>query len=89
MFGSGVPTAEKPTAQKFFLMSHGPQAAAGQQEAWGRYKEYLNSTSILVPLPPSFYRSLPIIIKRTVLMDFPFYQFREEKEGQAALLSTA
>ena len=87
MFGSGVPTAEKPTAQKFVLMSHGTQAGEGQQEAWNRYREYLNSTSILIPLPPSIYRPLPTIIKRTVLIDFPFYQFREEKEGEAALLS--
>jgi hypothetical protein len=87
MCGSGVPTAEKPTAQKFFLMSHGPQAAEGQQEAWSRYQEYLNSTSILIPLPPSIYRPIPTIIKRTVLMDFPFYQYREEREGQTALLS--
>lgn len=87
MCGSGVPTAEKPTAQKFFLMSHGPQAAEGQQEAWSRYQEHLNSTSILIPLPPSIYRPIPTIIKRTVLMDFPFYQYREEKEGQTALLS--
>ena len=24
MFASGVPTAEKPTGRKFYLMSHGP-----------------------------------------------------------------
>jgi hypothetical protein len=86
MFGSGVPTAEKPTAKKFFLMSCGDNAS--QPKAWQNYKEYLQKTSILIPLPPSLYRRLPRVIKRTVLLDFPFYQFDEGKDGAAAIEET-
>ncbi|KAF5335935.1 hypothetical protein D9611_006246 [Ephemerocybe angulata] len=89
MFGSGVPTGEKPVAERYFLMSNGPpshlQPFPAQEGAWDRYKNYLNETSILIPIPPPLYRPLPTILKRTLLMDFPFYQFREEKEGKAAI----
>jgi len=93
MFASGVPTAEKPTAKKFFLMSHTPAPSSASQEerapdypdAWAKYKAYLDSTSILVPLPPTLYKRLPRWIKKTVLLDFPIYRFDEGKDGKAAL----
>lgn len=85
MFASGIPTAEKPVAQRFFLLSNGPSAQEGQEGAWSRYKEYLRSTSILLPIPPVLYRPLPGWLKRSLLLDFPIYQFREDKEGEAAI----
>lgn len=85
MFASGIPTGEKPVAERYFLMSNGPNAQEGQEGAWDRYKKYLNETSILIPLPPAMYRPLPTIVKRTLLLDFEIYQFREDRDGQAAL----
>lgn len=83
MFGSGLPTAEKPAAKRFFMMSNGPDAQyAG---AWKHYQEYLKRTSILIPIPPSIYKPLPDVVKRTILLDFPIYQFDEKKDGVAAL----
>jgi hypothetical protein len=83
MFGSGLPTAEKPTAKKFFLLSYAQDTQF--VGAWSHYQEYLKDTSILLPIPPSIYRSLPTIVKRTILMDFPMYNFNEEEDGIAAL----
>jgi hypothetical protein len=85
MFGSGLPTVEKPAAKKFFLMSNGPNADPALANAWQHYQAYLNNTSILIPIPPSVYRPLPQIIKRTILLDFPIYQFDEDKDGVAIL----
>lgn len=45
MFASGVPTAEKPTAKRYYLMSHGPNAE-DQGEAWKSYKQYLGKSVI-------------------------------------------
>jgi len=84
MFGSGVPTAEKPQARKFFLMSYGVNAKDEHANSWRQYKEYLKKTSILIPLPPALYRRLPGIIKSTLLLDFTIYRFDEEKDGAAA-----
>ncbi|KAL0579279.1 hypothetical protein V5O48_002733 [Marasmius crinis-equi] len=83
MFGSGMPTAEKSTARKYYLMSHGDNVR--DENAWKNYKHYLKSTSILIPIPPALYRPLPEFIKRSILLDFPFYQFDEGKDGQAAI----
>ncbi|KAJ3475924.1 hypothetical protein NLI96_g11511 [Meripilus lineatus] len=95
MFASGVPTAEKPTAKKFYLLSHAPAdtdttsasrspSRATYPDAWNKYKAYLNSTSILIPIPPVIYRPLPKIVKRTILLDWPIYQFDEVVDGKAA-----
>ncbi|PPQ65756.1 hypothetical protein CVT26_000357 [Gymnopilus dilepis] len=85
MFGSGVPTAEKPTAKRFFVLSKGQNSREEHAAAWENYQEYLRKTSILIPLPPWLYRPLPSIIKRTLLLDFPIYQFDESTDGAAAL----
>ena len=85
MFASGVPTAEKPTAQKYYLLSNGMNAKEEHHDAWQNYKAYLHSTSILIPLPPALYKRLPAIIKKTVLFDFPMYQFNESTDGPAAI----
>ncbi|RPD55989.1 DUF1295-domain-containing protein [Lentinus tigrinus ALCF2SS1-6] len=84
LFASGVPTAEKPTAQKFYKMAypddgsddghdyHERQPANG---AWVNYQTYRAQTSILVPLPPTMYRALPMWIKRTFLLELPMYEW--------------
>ena len=87
MFASGVPTAEKPTAKKFYLLSHGADARDEHRDAWRKYKVYLEETSILIPIPPELYRPLPSFIKKTILLDFPMYQFDEASDGQVALAS--
>lgn len=85
MFGSGLPTVEKPAAKKFFLMSNSRNADATYANAWQQHQAYLKKTSILIPIPPFIYQPIPQIIKRTVLLDFPFYQFDEDKDGIAVL----
>lgn len=85
MFGSGIPTSEKPTAKKFYLLSHGPNAEDRDVNVWAEYKAYLRKTSVLIPIPPGFYRPLPAIIKKTLLLDFPMYQFDEATDGVAAI----
>ena len=52
---------------------------SGDANAWAAYRAYLDETSILIPIPPSLYRPLPKVVKRTILLDFPFYQFDESK----------
>ncbi|KAA1474998.1 DUF1295-domain-containing protein [Dentipellis sp. KUC8613] len=84
MFASGLPTAEKPQARKFYLMSNGADVEDQDKAVWPAYKEYLASTSILIPIPPALYRPLPTFVKRTILLDFPFYQFDEGRDGKSA-----
>ncbi|KAJ3554525.1 hypothetical protein NM688_g3063 [Phlebia brevispora] len=84
LFASGIPTAEKPTARRFFLLSHGSEDPE-YPDAWVHYKEYLNSTSLLIPLPPFVYRRLPMWLKRSVLFDWPIYRFNEETDGKQAI----
>ncbi len=65
-------------------MSHGPEVTTPNQ-AWNNYKAYLNETSILIPIPPAVYKLLPGWLKSSVLLDFPFYQFDEGKDGADAI----
>ncbi|KAJ6591819.1 DUF1295-domain-containing protein [Mycena vulgaris] len=85
MFGSGVPTSAKPQAKRFYLKSHGPTARDEDSVIWEQYKMYLRKTSILIPFPPALYRNLPPILKKTVFLDFPMYQFDEGKDGPPAI----
>ncbi|RSH90339.1 hypothetical protein EHS25_001673 [Saitozyma podzolica] len=94
LFLSGLPPAEKPTAKKYFLMSHPPERVAAsftpdtlvpENDVWSNYKRYLSRTSILIPIPPPLYRPLPEWVKRTILLDLPMYRFDEEKDGRKAL----
>jgi len=71
LFFSGIPTAEKPQARRVYL--------CGDANAWAAYQSYLDDTSILIPIPPVLYRRLPKVVKRTILLDFAFYQFDESK----------
>ncbi|KAF7307398.1 Hypothetical DUF1295-domain-containing protein [Mycena indigotica] len=85
MFGSGMPTSTKPQAKRYYLKSYGPEAKPENSTIWAEYKEYLQRTSILIPLPPVIYAPLPAFIKRTLLFEFPMYQFDEATDGEAAV----
>lgn len=85
MFASGIPTAEKPQAKRYYLLTHGVEAKEEHANAWKRYKEYLRTTSILIPIPPAIYSPLPAFVKKTVLLDFPMYQFDDCEDGQKAI----
>lgn len=85
LFASGIPTAEKPTAKKYFLTSNGVNAKAEHADAWPNYKNYLRSTSILIPIPPALYRPLPRFIKQYILLDLPVFQFDETVDGRGAI----
>ncbi len=92
-FLSGLPPAEKPAAKKYYLMSYGKSSthqngftnAEPENDIWKNYKDYLARTSIVIPVPPSFYKTLPEWLKRSVLLDFPMFRFNESTEGKAAL----
>ncbi|TFL07103.1 hypothetical protein BDV98DRAFT_646822 [Pterulicium gracile] len=83
MFGSGLPTAEKPTGKKFYLMSHGPKAS--DPGAWKEYQAFLDKTSVLVLFPRRLYKIFPKWMKRSVFLDLPIYQFNEKKDGGKAI----
>ena len=80
LFFSGIPTAEKPQARRVYL--------SGDANAWAAYQSYLDDTSVLIPIPPPLYRPLPKLVKRTILLDFPFYQFDEVADGPNAKART-
>ncbi|KAH7106028.1 DUF1295-domain-containing protein [Auriculariales sp. MPI-PUGE-AT-0066] len=81
VFGSGIPTAEKPMAQRYYLMTHGPKASPEDADVWPAYKSYLKSTSLLVPIPRALYRPMPAWLKRYLLLDLPFFNFDEKTDG--------
>jgi hypothetical protein len=81
-----MPTAEKPTAKKFFMQSSSTDESKRDDGfAWNNYKNYLSKTSILFPIPPAIYRPLPRWVKTWALLDLPIYRFDEKKDGQQAI----
>ena len=93
-FLSGLPTAEKPAAKKYFLSSHNPEnipttftpsSLIPENDTWHNYRSYLSRTSIVIPFPPALYKPLPEVVKGTVFLDFPMYRFDEEKDGRKAI----
>lgn len=59
LFVSGIPIQEKSYDKKY-----------GKYDG---YWDYKRQTSLLIPIPPSMYRPLPEIIKKTLLLDFKIY----------------
>lgn len=93
-FVSGIPTAEKPSQQKYYLMSYGVDGgktlepfgkSQRETDPWRRMKGYRERTSLLLPLPPALYEPLPRFIKTFLLFDIPFFRFDEEKDGPKAI----
>lgn len=71
MFLSGLPLQERPGAKKRYEKGTG----------WPEYEKWLHDTSILIPMPPAIWRSLPTILKRTVGLEFPMYVFDPKKHA--------
>ena len=71
MFVSGLPLQERPGAKKRYEKGVG----------WPEYEKYLRETSILIPMPPAIWRNLPVIVKRTVGLEFPMYVFDPAKHA--------
>lgn len=71
LFLSGLPLQERPGAKKRY--ERGIQ--------WLEYERYLRRTSILIPFPPQLYEKLPVILKRTVFLEFPMYVFDPAKHA--------
>lgn len=67
LFISGVPILERRADER----------NGGKREYWA-YKE---RTSLIVPLPPVLYESLPMAVKRWVLLDLPVFNQREDSGG--------
>lgn len=71
MFVSGLTLQERPGAKKRYESGNN----------WDGYKRYLDTTSILIPLPPQLWGRLPTIVKRTVGLEFPIYVFDPAKHA--------
>lgn len=71
MFLSGLPLQERPGAKKRYEKGI----------KWAEYERYLHRTSILIPFPPQLYSRLPVILKRTIFLEFPIYVFDPAKHA--------
>ena len=71
MFVSGLPLQERPGAKKRYEKGTG----------WHAYEKYLHDTSILIPMPPQIWSRLPVLVKRTVGLEFPIYVFDPAKHA--------
>ncbi|KAL5121282.1 hypothetical protein ACEQ8H_000750 [Pleosporales sp. CAS-2024a] len=71
MFVSGLPLQERPGAKKRY--ENGTN--------WPAYERYLHRTSILIPFPPRIYEKLPVLLKRTIFLEFPLYVFDPAKHA--------
>jgi steroid 5-alpha reductase family enzyme len=71
MFVSGLPLQERPGAKKRYESGN----------HWDSYAEYSKRTSILIPFPPQLYVRMPVILKRTIFLEFPLYVFDPAKHA--------
>ncbi|QIW96386.1 hypothetical protein AMS68_001904 [Peltaster fructicola] len=71
LFVSGLTLQERPSAKKKYEKGTG----------WPAYEKYLHDTSILWPMPPFIWRNLPVLVKRTIGFEFPFYVFDPAKHA--------
>jgi hypothetical protein len=71
MFVSGLTLQERPGAKKRYEKGVG----------WPEYEKYLHDVSILIPMPPAIWSRLPVIVKRTVGLEFPIYVFDPAKHA--------
>jgi protein-S-isoprenylcysteine O-methyltransferase Ste14 len=94
LFVSGVPLAEKPSQEKYYLMSYGVDGGKTlepygktqhEPDPWKRMKGYRERTSLVIPLPPMLYKPLPQILKTALFLDLPMFNFDEDKDGPKAI----
>lgn len=78
LFVSGLTLQERPGAKKKFEQD-GPDGPM-----WRQYKTWLDSTSILIPMPQAVWRRLPTIVRRTVGVEWPMYVFVPERDADMA-----
>ncbi len=71
MFVSGLPLSERPKAKSRYEKNNN----------WEGYKRWLDRTSILIPFPPQLYERMPVILKRTLFLEFPMYVFDPAKHS--------
>lgn len=76
LFVSGLTLQERPGAKKRYENGN----------HWEGYKEYLDGTSILLPMPKSVWRALPVWVKRSVGMEWPLYVFDPVKHADEGAL---
>jgi steroid 5-alpha reductase family enzyme len=71
LFVSGLTLQERPGAKKRYEKGVN----------WPAYQRYLTRTSILIPFPPQLYEKMPVVLKRTVFLEFPIYVYDPEKHA--------
>lgn len=71
MFVSGLPLSERPKAKARYEKGNN----------WEAYSRWLARTSILVPFPPRLYARVPLVLKRTLFLEFPMYVFDPAKHS--------
>jgi hypothetical protein len=67
---SGIPQAEPKKEREF--------NEAGKLDIW---RDYVDSTSTVIPLPNGLYEKLPRFVKTWILLDFPVYRNKDLNEG--------
>jgi steroid 5-alpha reductase family enzyme len=75
MFVSGLTLQERPGGKKKFE-GDGPDGPG-----WLQWKRWTERTSILIPFPPWIYARLPVVVKRTLFLEFPIYVFDPSKHA--------
>jgi len=68
LFVSGIPLLEKQADKKF----------CGNSE----YFVYKDCTSVLILIPPRWYKPIPVCLKRSVFLDFPMYNPPRQPDDQ-------
>lgn len=71
MFVSGLTLQERPGAKKRYEKGEG----------WPEYAAYLHRTSMLIPFPPQLYKRVPVLLRRTLFLEFPIYVFDPAKHA--------
>ena len=71
MFVSGLTLQERPGAKKRYESGN----------HWDSFKRYIERTSILIPFPPQLYSHMPVVLKRTLFLEFPIYVFDPAKHA--------
>ncbi|GAB7364436.1 hypothetical protein MBLNU230_g4977t1 [Neophaeotheca triangularis] len=77
LFVSGLPLQERPGAKKRYENGNN----------WPAYRQWLQETSILIPMPKAVWKRLPVLVKRTVGCEWPMYVFDPEKHADQSKVS--